>query len=383
VPIQVKGKQYLKLEVGNLRFEVSKSNLEDYLSKVFSQPVQLESLKKIGEGFHNVGFLAKLTINGDSRKIVLRIVRGDTGWGHDYLGDRASVLLLQHELLNSAPKGKSPKSIDVACLMRDGSLFSLKDGIEFINLMELVEEEEFPSYSNDLFRIVKDERISEKDLRRCRIIADYLADLHSTKKQNEILYKRHIRDLIGHGEMLMGVIDTYPDPDKLEFISRKELTEIEVKAVLWRNKIKHLSHRLSRIHGDVHPFGNIRFKEDDSILVMDFSREEFGEPADDVSGLSINYLFFSIWHYGEFREPFKQLFNEFITRYLNKTGDSEIFKILPLFYAFRGLVVAHPLYYPDLEDNRRRMILNFIFNVLEQEEFEIDNIEEYLQADKN
>jgi len=369
----------LKLNIGKIIFEIDKSSLENYFSEIFSKSVHLINLKKVGEGFHNVGYLAVFNIDGEIRKILLRIVRGDKGWGHEYLSDRASILLLQHELLNSAPKGKSPKSIDVACLNKSGRFVSMGNAIEFINFTELVDEKEYPSYSNDLFKIAKSRMVTEKDIKKCRIIADYLAELHSMKKKNDALYKRHLRDLIGHGEMLMGVIDTYPNPKKLEFVSSEELMQIEIKVVEWRNKIKHMNNRLSRIHGDMHPFGNVRFNKDDSILVMDFSREKFGEPADDISSLSINYIFFSVWHYGEFIEPYKILLNEFFSRYAKRTEDKDLFKVLPPFYAFRGLVVAHPLYYPDLEVKKRRMMINFILNVLKSKKFEIDKIEKYLQ----
>jgi thiamine kinase-like enzyme len=367
------------LKVGNKKFEISKTNLENYFSDVYTNSVKLKGLEKIGEGFHNVGFLAILNIRGRPQQVLLRIVRADTGWGHDYLGDRASLLLLQHELLNSAPKNKSPTSIDIACLNEKGKLLSIGDAIEFINLIEVVDDQEYPSYSKDLINIANKKRVSEIDIKRCRIIADYLSELHSFKKKNETLYKRHIRDLIGHGEMLMGVIDTYPNPSELEFVSRDELMQIELKAVEWRNKIKYMSHRLSRIHGDMHPFGNIRFKKDNSILVMDFAREKFGDPADDIAALSINYLFFSIRHYGEYKDPFKILFNEFFSRYLEKSKDNDILKVLQPFYAFRGLVVCHPLYYPDLKKEKRRKIINFIQKVLETEKFEIDNVEKYFQ----
>jgi hypothetical protein len=82
------------------------------------------------------------------------------------------------------------------------------------------------------------------------LLVGYLARLHSEKKDNPVLYRRHIRDLIGHGEMLMGVIDTYPDIRTLDFTTPEEIERIETEAVKWRNKIKFKSHRLSRIHGD-------------------------------------------------------------------------------------------------------------------------------------
>jgi hypothetical protein len=369
----------LKIVVGSSTFEIRRRNLEEYLSKLYKLPVKLISLKKIGEGFHNAGFLLSFTAGLKEKRVIMRIVRGDTGWGHDYLGDRCAVLLLQHKLFNTAKRGTCCRSIDVAGIMEDGNIVSIGDSKEFFNIVEEVTEADGKPYCDDLFEIAKRRELTERDRRRCRVAADYLADLHKTKKKSSILYMRHIRDLIGHGEMLMGVIDTYPDPASLNFTSRDEMASIELKAVKWRNKIKFMTHRLSRIHGDYHPFGNIRFKEDDSIMALDLARAEFGEPADDVSCISINYIFFSVWHYGGFVSPFKDLFDIFFDRYLERTGDEEIFKVMAPFYAFRGLVVAHPLYYPDMELEKRRMIFNFINNVLDSDEFDRKRVDAYLK----
>ena len=105
----------------------------------------------------------------------------------------------------------------------------------------------------------------------------------------------------------------------------------------------------------------------------------YGEPADDVSALTINYIFISIWRLGSLEEPFIQLLRLFYRDYLNRTGDEELLKVIPPFYAFRGMVVAHPLYYPDMRREQRRMLVNFVLNVLEAEEFNPDEVERYLK----
>jgi len=370
----------LELQVGSSRFSLKRQKLESYLSRLFGRRVDFISLRKLGEGFHNAGFLLSFKVGRRERRLVMRIVRADTGWGHDYLGDRAAVLLLQHRLFNTAPRGTCCRSVDVAALSKNGDIVSIGDALEFFDLVEEVTDRQGKPYVEDLFRIARDRAVSEQDLKRCDVLVDYLAMLHSEKRNNPILYKRHIRDLVGHGEMLMGVVDTYPDIRTLDFTNPKEMERIEVKAVEWRNRIKFMSHRLSRIHGDFHPFGNIRFRKDDSILALDLAREEFGEPADDVSCLSINYIFFSVWHYGKFVDPFRTLFNRFMEGYIKATGDKEILSVIAPFYAFRGLVVAHPLYYPDMEYTKRRLIFNFIINVLDHETFDPSKVSEYLGA---
>jgi hypothetical protein len=369
----------LKLEVGPTILKLKTKNMENYLTSLFNKPVKIISIKKLGEGFHNAVFSILIKKGKKDAEFIIRVVRGDTGWGHDYVSDRASTLLLQHRLLNIAPKHTARRSLDVFAILKNGEIVSLGNSIEFLNLAEKVSLKKWRPYSEDLFEIAKRGFLNEKDIKRCCIIADYISNLHSVKIKNENLYKRHIRDLIGHGEMIMGVIDTYPNPEELNFTSKEELMKIEVKAVEWRNRIKYLSHRLSRIHGDFHPFGNILFNKNDKMLAIDQSREEYGEPADDVTSLTINYIFFSVWHYGEYKKPFSDLLEIFFERYFKKTKDEEMFKVMAPFYAFRGLVVAHPLYYPDLNSFKRRKILNFVVNVLNIDEFDPSKITSYLE----
>lgn len=369
----------LSFEVGPTVIKLKVKSLEKYLKKLFNKPIKVISIKKLGEGFHNAVFSILLKKGKKEDEFIIRIVRGDTGWGHDYVSDRASTLLLQHRLSNIAPKHTARRSIDVFSVLKSGEIVSLGNSIEFFNIAEKISLKKWKPYSEDLFEIAKKGSLSEKDIKRCCIIADYLANLHSIKIKNENLYKRHIRDLIGHGEMMMGVIDTYPSQEKLDFTSKEELMKIEVKAVEWRNKIKDLSYRLSRIHGDFHPFGNILFNKNDKMLAIDQSREEYGEPADDITSLSINYIFFSIWHYGEYKKPFSDLFETFFERYFEKTKDEEMLKVMAPFYAFRGLVIAHPLYYPALDSFKRRKIMNFIVNVLNSKEFDKSKIVSYLE----
>jgi hypothetical protein len=64
--------------------------------------------------------------------------------------------------------------------------------------------------------------------------------------------------------------------------------------------------------------------------------------------------------------------------YLKETGDYEILEVIQPFYAFRGLVVASPIWYPNISMDTRRKLFNFIKNVLEAEEFGYNGVSKYL-----
>ena len=162
------------ISVGTSKLFIDDLKLEGYLKGLYQEPVRLLGLDKLGEGFHNAGFLLKFLAGGEEKRLVMRVVRGDTGWGHDYLGDRASVLLLQHHLFNAAPKGTCCRSIDVACVTKGGSVVSVGDSVEFFNLVEEVTEGR--PYVEDLFEIAKRKTLTGRDIKRCRIAADYLVN---------------------------------------------------------------------------------------------------------------------------------------------------------------------------------------------------------------
>jgi hypothetical protein len=50
------------------------------------------------------------------------------------------------------------------------------------------------------------------------------------------------------------------------------------------------------------------------------------------------------------------------------------------FYAWRGLVIASPIWYPNLPLDVRIKLLNFIKNVLQTKEFDIKNVKSYLKS---
>ena len=116
------------------------------------------------------------------------------------------------------------------------------------------------------------------------------------------------------------------------------------------------------------------FKEDNSFTLLDRSRGECGEPADDVSCLTTNYIFYSLRTYGKLEGPFLELFKIFLDNYLNKTKDNEMLGLIQPFYAFRGIVVSNPLFYPQVSDDVRRKMFNFINNLLDQDTFSIESV---------
>ena len=111
---------------------------------------------------------------------------------------------------------------------------------------------------------------------------------------------------------------------------------------------------------------------------LDRSRGEWGEPADDVTCLALNYLFFSLRRSGRLEGDFETLWLRFWRRYIEASGDSELLEVAAPFIAWRGLVMASPVWYPGLPEALRGKLFDFIRNVLAAERFDPARANAYL-----
>ena len=185
-----------------------------------------------------------------------------------------------------------------------GDLVPLGDADEFFMVAVFVDGKE---YADDLLRLRAGGALTQEDEKRADALCDYLVEIHGVRGPDPGLYVRRIRELVGHGECLFGVADSYPPSYAIL------LQEVERACVAWRWRVKTRSHRLRQVHGDFHPW-NILFREGADFTALDRSRGEWGEPADDVTCLCLNYLFylfFSLQRAGRLEGDFETLWRRF------------------------------------------------------------------------
>jgi len=361
---------------------LKKEAVEAYLSGLFGREVKVLGVGELGgevkpfedvKGFgYGKPFVIEFEVGGERKQAVLSTVRPGQ-FGHEYRSDRAAILLWQYEAFNKLPK--HVKALDVGAFTKDGRLKSLGDCGEFFLLTEKAEG---VLYHVDLDRILSEGKLTDLDRHRCLALADYLAEIHAVKRDEPGLYIRRVRDLVGHGECIMGLIDSYPPG--LDYAPEALLKEIEHACVEWRWKLKKKTHRLSQVHGDFHPW-NVMFKPGTTdFMLLDRSRGDWGEPADDVTSMTVNYIFYALRAYGHLEGPFKELFRSFWNRYLARTGDEEILEVVQPFYAWRCLVIASPIWYPTLAKEVRVKLFNFVRNVLKTDVFDLGAVNDYLEG---
>ncbi len=345
---------------------INEEAIRTHMKNLFGD-ASLVEIRKLGSGVQGSGFHVEIKSDGIARSYVVKKLLSE-GLGHDYPSDRAAVFLLDLDEYGKLPR--HVKAVDVLAEMPEGAIRSIGGASEYYLLMEKAVGDD---YFMDLRGFSTKQTLGSSDIKKIRFMAAYLAEIHSVKKDARGLYWRKLRDIIGHGECLMGVFDTYPEGT----LGYEDMAQIEKRCVDWRAKLKPLSRRLSQIHGDFHP-GNIWFRGDDDFILLDRSRGPWGEPADDITALAINYIFFSLRAHGDVREAHFEGLRLFFDEYIGRSGDNELVGVVAPFFAFRAAVVANPLFYPDVSSEVRKRIFRFARNVLEAEKFEVDKVNDYI-----
>lgn len=341
--------------------------LQSYLRRQFGAPLRVLAATPLGDdgGAKEFGYGAPILVklaDASVREVVVHLAKG-AGFGHDTIADRGAMALLSFHTFNELPR--HVRALDVGSIDEHGAMTSLAGARDFFVVTEYGEGE---PYFKDLDALAAGRDLPQRDLRRVDRLAIYLATIHGHKKDDREAYVRRTRDLVGGHECIAGVLDGY-DACSVEGIDDARLQSIERRCVAFRHRLKGRPERLCYVHGDFHPW-NILFGEDDQLVLLDRSRGAYGEAADDVAALAINYLFYALRTRGRLEGAFATLWERFFEGYLSASHDQGLLEALPPYLAWRALVVASPLWYPHIDDGVRLALFGFIDRVLDRERFD-------------
>lgn len=303
---------------------------------------------------------------GKPVRVVLADARGqqlDLVWrpaspnefGHDRRADRAADAVLAFDDFAQIPDHIA--AVDVGAVRRNGELVSLRDAGEHYLITSYARG---TIYADDLRRIATS-GATAADLARTDALAHYLARLH-TPLDHPAAYRRAVRDLIGHGEGIYGIVDGYPEDTPAA--SRERLAGLEASCAAWRWRLRDREARLTRTHGDFHPF-NVVFSDAATFTLLDASRGACGDPADDVTAMTINYVLFALDRKAAWAGGLARLWHRFWQSYEAARIDPDLLEVAPPWFAWRALVVCNPRFYPGMTERARDALLGFAEDVLQ------------------
>ncbi len=320
-----------------------------------------ETLKALGYGAPlRIGLR---TAGGGERTLVFHTATSNA-FGHDRRADRAEEQLLAFDDFRLVPD--HVRALDVGAVTRRGKLVSLRDAGEFYLLSEWAPG---TVYADDLRRVARDGVARDGDLARAEALARWAARLHASRIAEPDRYRRAVRDLVGHGEGVFGMVDGYGADAPAAPPER--LRAIEERCLAWRWRLRAKEGRLARTHGDFHPF-NVVFPEGGgtSFTLLDASRGCAGDPADDVSAMAVNFVFFASSRPEAWDQGLSRLWWLFWSAYLQESGDRELLEVVAPWLAWRCLVVASPRFYPRLPAEARDRMLRLAEGALEAPAFD-------------
>ena len=357
---------------------VSQELLVAYLADRHQQPIHLKEILALGgpvdphaeiKGFgYGSPTLVAYTAGKTDFKIVIRPVQRN-GYGRERKSDRIAEVWRDFGNFGLLPQ--HVPAVDIIGVKPDKRLVSLNEVDECLLVTDFAEGE---PYATDLVRLGRTGVVTALDDERAQVLATYLVKIHRIKHADPLLWRRRLRDLVGHGEGIMGIIDGYEDVD---FVTPHTLRSIEDTANHWRWRLKERTDRLSQVHGDFHPF-NILFRDGIDFSLIDRSRGTWGAPEDDLAALSINYLFFSLHNQPALVAPFKRPYEIFWQTYLYQSGDLDILDTIAPWLAWRALVLASPTWYPNITNDVRQRLISLASNVLASKNFSWHEINHYL-----
>lgn len=307
--------------------------------------------------------------DGRRRVLVFR-TQAANEFGHDRRADRLEGAVLAYDLFGDIPD--HVRALDVGAIGEGGRLVSLRGTGEPYLVTDWVEG---TLYAEDLRRVAREGTAGTWDLSRAEALAAWLVRLHAHRLDDPPAWRRAVRDLLGHGEGIFGMVDGYPRDVPGAPPSR--LRAIEERCLAWRWKLRDRPGRLARTHGDFHPF-NVVFAPPEPggdgtrFTVLDASRGGKGDPADDLTAMAVNYVFFAADHPSAWARGLGPLWRRFWSRWLEGTGDREALETAPPFLAWRALVVASPRFYPHLRPRARDLLLRLAERALDDGRLDLE-----------
>lgn len=297
---------------------ISREKLSTLLSEKLSKDIEIIEIVPAGSGFHSSGF--KLLSKTGEAFFLKKIKSG--GAGFEFPERKLASLLVSDSMGKRQEGHPQPIGVIVSTGEKEGFIPSITHETDIYHIQEF--EDAGISYWNKLNERRTKQEIDETDRTEIASIISYIAKVHAIRhpltdpEELKLIYNDSLRSSLTHPETTLSFLHKLGADHPFLPLERQKM----YMGLMWDiiHTRKDRFDRLTALHGDFWG-GNLFFKADGSVWVIDYSRMPWGDPAVDVGHWMSQYL--RIYHETE-NEYFKNLGEYFIQEYIRVTGDNEI-----------------------------------------------------------
>ena len=348
--------------------EINLATFSDLVSEKLGRKVVFVEAEKIGSGYHSDGFKLK---TADGEFFFVKYIKShDLGFEFP---ERQAMTLMVSTGMGRRASGDNPAPVGTVVLDGEKSMMlpELGETSKIFHIQEFGGDG--TSYSKILENNMNKSSVDDEDRAQLSAIADALVKIHSVKHPSadkarlDAIYNDGIRNMLTHPELSMMVLSDFPvDYPVLDLEGQKEIISLMYENIkAWMGR----SDRLTALHGDFWG-ANIFLRDDGSVFIIDFSRIPWGDPAIDAGWFLAELL----WYYHLTGNPyFRELSEEWLKIYQEKSGDTELRKVLPLVIGWVGIVQVYPRWFPDIDVAKAKKFMEHIKEILRRKEFVWDD----------